>query len=98
MASLIEGKLTIGSDHCAGVDGTLAVWPEGIIWSDVDNALKLPNGELVRVGMSVSGAGGRESPGAAKLLVSNGGMVCDWSVAEIVVFNPGSVVRQAGSS
>lgn len=94
MASEVAGTLTIGNDGCAGIDGALTVWPSGTSWSDADDGLRLTSGQVIRRGAQVSGTGGQVSPatGRSAVVPADAASACDWSVAFVVLLNPGSTV------
>lgn len=55
--ALIEGELTM-DDGCLLVDDTPVVWPYGTTWDADTRAVRLPEGEAVRLGDRVRGSGG----------------------------------------
>lgn len=95
--ALVTGSVTVDDASCVGLDGRLAVWPDGTGWDSANDALRLPNGTLVRVGESVTGGGFYASQEAAQATLADPNQAgrCQWG-AEVPVFNPGSAVEKAG--
>lgn len=94
MASEVSGALSVGKDGCAGIDGALVVWPSGTSWSDADDALRLPSGQLIRRGALVTGTGGQVDPAIARSAVvpPDPALPCEWNGTFVILLNPGSVV------
>jgi hypothetical protein len=92
-AAQIMGPLTLDQDRCAGVDGHLAIWPDGTAWDSEADALKLPDGSRVRVGDVVSGGGGYEAGTSAQRALADTAQrdQCSWD-GETAIFNPSSDV------
>lgn len=57
LQALMGGKLRI-DDGCAYLGGGTVVWPDGTKWDEDEQAVELPNGDLVREGDTVKGGGG----------------------------------------
>lgn len=94
--ALVVGSVTVDDARCVGLDGRLTVWPDGTGWDSANDALRLPNGTLVRVGEAVTGGGFYASQEAAQATLADTSQAgrCQWG-AEVPVFNPGSDVEKA---
>ena len=77
--------------RCVGVSGFLVIWPEGTTWDSQADALRLPNGELRKVGEEVSGGGGYFTGTGPQSVLADSSQRdrCAW-VGETAIFNLGS--------
>jgi heat shock protein HslJ len=88
MAALVTGRLTVGPDGCAGLDGQTTVFPAATTWSPTLGLLILPDGATAQPGQTISGGGGYLAPSFAKSWVADQDLVtaCTWT-SEVRVFN-----------
>jgi hypothetical protein len=88
MAALVSGRLTIGADGCAGLDGQTTVFPAATTWSPTLGLLILPDGTTAQPGQTISGGGGYLAPSFAKSWVADNDLLaaCTWT-SEVRVFN-----------
>jgi hypothetical protein len=91
--ALITGSVTVDDRRCVGVGDYLVIWPEGTSWDSRADALRLPNGDLRKVGDAVTGAGYYVTGMSAQSSLADVGQRdrCAWD-GETAVFNPGSDV------
>jgi heat shock protein HslJ len=87
-SALVTGRLTIGTDGCASLDGQTTVFPAGTSWSPTLGLLILPDGATAQPGQTISGGGGVLAPSDAKKWVADKDLVtaCSWTTA-VLVFN-----------
>jgi len=86
--ALVTGRLTNGSDGCAGLDDQTTVFPLGTTWSSGLGLLILPDGTTAQPGQTLSGGGGYLAPSLAKSWVADTSLLtaCSWT-SEVRVFN-----------
>lgn len=98
MAANVEGRLGYKRD-CLLLHGMPVVWPEGTDWDSVHRSLRLPNGDVVETGATLTGGGGYMDLEAVRDIfgqqVADVAKPCLGPTREIAVFNPGSDVSLA---
>jgi hypothetical protein len=94
--ALIAGPLTVDPRRCVGVGDYLVIWPEGTAWDTEADGLRLPNGDLRKVGEAVTGGGYYVAGTSAQSSLADMQQRerCAWE-GETAIFNPGSEVEAA---
>ncbi len=94
-AASIAGPVTLDDKRCVGIDRRLVIWPAGTSWDGEANGVRLPNGDVVRVGEAVAGGGyyvtGTSAQSSLADIEQRGR--CAWD-GETAIFNPGSDVER----
>ena len=95
-AALITGPITVDDRRCLGVGEYLVIWPEGTAWDTEADGLRLPNGDVRRVGEAVTGGGYYVTGTSAQSSLADIAQrdQCSWE-GETAIFNPGSEVDAA---
>jgi hypothetical protein len=95
-AALIAGPITVDDRRCVGVGEYLVIWPEGTAWDTETDGLRLPNGDVRKVGETVSGGGYYVTGTSAQSSLADIAQrnLCSWE-GETAIFNPGSQVESA---
>jgi hypothetical protein len=86
----------VDDSRCVGVGEYLVIWPEGTSWDTGADALRLPNGDLRKVGEAVTGGGYYVTGSSAQSSLADieQRARCAWD-GETAIFNPGSEVETA---
>ena len=92
----ITGPVTVDDRRCVGVGEYLVIWPQGTSWDTGADALRLPNGDLRKIGEAVTGGGYYVTGTSAQSSLEDIEQRdrCAWD-GETAIFNPGSDVATA---